>query len=340
MNETLKTTANTPIDFLLRTFYDITPLPNKQPQVKSLCTHIAERVCGEDVQDALIILSGKRGSGKSISALTLGEGISKEISRLKYGNLSHAEEIFNISHVSSIDPSSLLNIISTVNIQNSVIILDDGSLALNSRNSMTNINKMVVNLITVSRHKGNVVIITTPSRGQIDVQIRNMCSHWAEITDSHHEEGYNAMSFRRVFFNQNNGKTFTANLTAQDLGYEGAHANKLKFTRWIVPKPDDKKLIREYEKMRSTQGDALIIESQELLQAQLEQQKDKQLGNKKKNKKEEPITNIPIKTEIQRETVRKVEEVEEYLARGYTRTSACKMVKLDIKTYTKYKRGY
>lgn len=205
---------------------------------------------------------------------------------------------------------------------------------------MSNINKMVVNLITVSRHKGNVVIITTPSRGQIDVQIRNMCSHWAEITDSHHEEGYNAMSFRRVFFNQNNGKTFTANLTAQDLGYEGAHANKLKFNRWIVPKPDDKKLIREYEKMILTQGDALIVESQELLQAQLEQQKDKQLGNKKKNKKEEPITNIPIKTEKQRETVRKVEEVEEYLARGYTRTSACKMVKLDIKTYTKYKRGY
>ena len=335
MSDALTTPNNTPISLLLRTFYDLTPLPDKRPPIKSLCTHIAERVCGKDIQDALIILSGKRGSGKSISALTLAKGISKEISRLKYGDFSHADNIFNITHVSSIDTASLLNIISTVEIANSVIILDDGSLALNSRNSMTNINKMVVNLITVSRHKGNVVIITTPSRGQIDIQIRNMCSHWAEITDSHHEKGYNAMTFRKVFFNQTNGKTFTANLTAQDLGYDGPYSNKLKLNRWIVPKPNDPKLIKDYEKMRSSQGDALIVESQELLKAQLEQQKEKQLGKTKHIKTEEK----PIKTKKQQYVLHKIEEIEDYLMQGYSLTSACKIAKLDRKTYNKYKKG-
>ncbi len=337
MNDLLTTPGNTPIDFLLKKFYDITPLPNMKPNVKSLCTHLAERVCGKDLQDALIILSGKRGSGKSISALSLAKGIGNEISRLKYGNFSQSTNIFNIDHVTSIDEESLLNIISTVGIENSVIILDDGSIALNSRNSMSAINKAVVDLITISRTKRNVVIITTPARGQIDVQIRNMCSHWAEITDSHHEDGYNGMTFRRVFFNQNNGKTFTANITAQDLGYEGPNANKIKFNRWIVPKPNDPILIQEYEKMRSKQGDVLIEQTNELLRVAIQNKKEKQglLTKKTDIKNEKP----QAKTEKQREILTKIETIDDYLARGYSRSSACKIAKLDVKTYTKHKRG-
>jgi hypothetical protein len=338
----LKMTTNEQVSLndFLKKYIDLTPMPNMAPKVNSLCYYLAKRVCGEDVQDALVILSGPRGSGKSISALDLADGIAKYISILKYGDASHKKEFFNISNVASIDEESLLNIISKVEIENSVIILDDGSIALNSRNSMSTINKAVVNLITISRHKRNVVIITTPSRGQIDVAIRRMCSHWGHIKYSHHDEGYNDMQFRKLTFHQNSNKTTEANITAKDLGYEGKYASKIKIQTWRVPAPKDKQLIIDYEKMRSNQGDALISEANAMLKQAILAKKEK-LGliekeETKPKRKTAPPTTLPKKVQ---EVTGKVEKADDLIARGYTKTSACKMVKLPVATYNSYKRG-
>ena len=327
----------------LKKLYDITPLPNLCPNVKPLCTFLAERVCSIDVQDCLIILSGPRGSGKSISALKLASETAKEISRIKYGDYSKAEEIFNISHLASINEESLLNIISNVAIENSVIILDDGSLALNARNAMSAINKAVVDLITISRHKKNVVIITTPARGQIDIAIRKMCSHYAHIISSSHEDGYNEMLFREVSFDQEKDLMKQKNITAQMLGYEGKNAAKIKFQKWIVGKPTDEKLIRDYEKMRSYQGDDLIELTNERLRAAIIMKQEKQglrvpESKVEKNKRKE-------KEEVEKKALRlnqiteKVEKAEEFIAQGFSITSACKMVKLSKPDYYKFKRG-
>lgn len=330
-------------EFYLKNLYDITPLPDLCPNLKPLCTHLAERVCATDIQDCLIILSGARGSGKSISALTIGEGVAREISRLRHGNDSEAENIFNISHLASIDEESLLNIISSVQIENSVIILDDGSLALNARNAMSAINKAVVDLITTSRHKKNVVIITTPARSQIDINIRKMCSHYAHIISSNHEEGYNEMFFREVSFDQEKDQMRQKNLTAQMLGYEGRNASKIKIQKWVVGKPTNKKLISDYEALRSNQGDDLIERTNERLKAAIIMKQEKQGLRAPESKVEKNMKREQEKVEKEalklNQQTAKVEEVEDLIMKGYSITGACKMVKLRKADYYKFKQG-
>jgi hypothetical protein len=329
--------------FYLKKLYDITPLPNLCPNLKPLCTFLAERVCSADIQDCLIILSGPRGSGKSISALDLADDIAKEISRLKYGDYSKANEIFNISHLASINETSLLNIISNVELQNTVLILDDGSLALNARNAMSAINKAVVDLITISRHKKNVVIITTPARSQIDINIRKMCSHYAHIIKSYHDEGYNEMYFREVSFDQEKDIIKQKNLTAQMLGYEGENAGKIKIQKWIVGKPKNKNLIVEYEKMRSDQGNDLIELTNERLRAAVMLKQEK-LGLKNVETKLEK-NKIKEKEQLEKKALKmnqiteKVEQVEDFKAQGYSLNSACKLAQLRKADYYKFKNG-
>lgn len=330
----------------LKKLYDLTPLPNLCPELKPLATYLAERVCGIDTQDCLIILSGQRGSGKSISALKIAQEVAKEISRLKYGDFSKASEIFNISHLASIDEESLLDIISKVQIENSVIILDDGSIALNARNAMSAINKAVVDLITISRHKRNVVIITTPARGQIDINIRKMCSHWAHVVMSHHEEGYNEITFRAVAFDQEKDLMRQKNITAHMLGYEGKNSRKIKIQRWIVPKPDDEQLVRDYEEMRSSQGDDLIAKTNERLKIAIRQKQEKMglapLGDS------EPISERDVQKEIKKQVkqkvkseqkLRKIEEFEELRMKGATVREAAKATKLSTREYYAYKNA-
>jgi len=321
---------------LLDSFCNASPIVDKPLNLKSLPKYFAERVSQTSTQDVLCVLSGERGSGKSVTAVSLAKLCADELSIIDYGDKSHSREYFNIENVASIKEESLLNLIGFIGKRKrQVIILDDASLTVNNRNSMSVINKIVNDVLTISRTQRDIVILTSPSAALVDLSIRRMMSFKIHIIRSNHSRQYNVCTVMRCYFNEFSDKVMQKHLTALDLREKDESRTKkqlsnIKLKQYRIFATKNNELLKDYDKLREAEARIKILECDATLN---------QAISKKREELGLPKTAIKVKKQTCDPNLsKKIDEVNEMVTSGIALRNALKLKGISTTAYYKAKK--
>ena len=255
---------------MTRRMCQFVPKKPKHFTIKALSRIFAERLVDPITKsEVVVILDAMKGAGKSVSALRICEDVAKELSLLKYGDFDHVLEFFNPEeNVAIITPESIHKVLKNLEIENQVILLDDAGNSIGNRDSATKSNKLIGKLLQTMRIKSAFVIITTPSAKYVDVQLRELATHYMHVEVMCHDDGFNLLSCKRVWVNPN-GEYWKIHLTAADAGACELGASNTAITRWRVGLPT-KKTLEMYEAKRLELTNEQIRQTQILLQQERE----------------------------------------------------------------------
>ena len=145
----------------------------------------AGRICGDDKQDLVMFLAGRRGSGKSYSALWIGIQIAQWVAKLKGGKWQVYFSMQNVATLENTD--KVMEILNNAGMHN-VVIIDDASLAVNNRNWASTQSKNFVALLTICRDRRWCLIFTAPLKKMADNQVRDMVDLTATVYKSYHAD--------------------------------------------------------------------------------------------------------------------------------------------------------
>ncbi|MDO8661584.1 MAG: zonular occludens toxin domain-containing protein [Candidatus Woesearchaeota archaeon] len=118
-------------------------------------------------KDSLIILiAGRRGSGKSVTGFRILENIHAQTKR----------PCCAMGPAQAVLPAWIRAVQTVQEAPNhSTILVDEGAIAFNSRNSMSTNNKQLGELLAIARHKDITLILITQNTGMIDKNILSLC---------------------------------------------------------------------------------------------------------------------------------------------------------------------
>lgn len=105
----------------------------------------------------------RRGTGKTVASLQLGEGMDQN------GGLTKAN--------ATLEPGELRNMYATLP-KRSALVLDEGELKASNREAMTILNRALREIMSIGRVEEKYVIINTPDKGFIDKDIRKLADVW------------------------------------------------------------------------------------------------------------------------------------------------------------------
>ena len=199
------------------------------------CQWAAKRVTGTDRQDLIIFIQGRRGSGKSYTALWLGYRIAQEISKVLGGDWGN---YFSLAHVATLeDTDRVMQILEGAG-KYQIVIVDDCSLAVSNRSWNSPQNRNFNALMTVARTNRWILLLTAPLKKHVDNQVREMCDITMNIYKSFHAGGFNLVK-----------------INSSEIGFQGKEYNrrmgfgKRKIDFWVSLKPPQE-LIVGYDKQR------------------------------------------------------------------------------------------
>ena len=219
------------------------------------CEWAADRVTGQDRQDLVIFLQGRRGSGndrgfltcsliarKSYTALYWGERIAKAIARRKGGDWT---KYFNIDHCATLESTdAILNLLRKTE-YHMVVCIDDASISIGNRQWNSPENKNWNALLSVCRTRRWVLILTSPLKRHVDNQTRDMVDITATVAFSNHLQGWNAVKVTRSSLGAS-GKEYSTRLS-----FGGKKVN------YFISLMPDRKLLYEYDSRRDSQVQAI-----------------------------------------------------------------------------------
>jgi len=145
---------------------DVTP-------ISDVIGWIARRMTAEHTLDAIIVVYGDRGVGKSMVCGYLGERLDMRLCKIDGKPLkSH----FSIDNVRSVDKSGTLAMLNPHKLKespNQVFVLDDASIAANARKFQTPENQYLNYILTTARIYRHCIIINTIASNLIDSVARS-----------------------------------------------------------------------------------------------------------------------------------------------------------------------
>lgn len=195
----------------------------------------ADRVCGEDRQDLVLFLQGRRGSGKSYSVLYLGKRLGEAIARRMGGTWT---DYFSLNNCATLeDTENVLKLTNSAG-KYQVVLVDDCSLAISNRSWNSQQNRNFNALLSVCRTNRWILLLTAPLKKHVDNQTRDMCDITATVHKSFHKGGFNIIK-----------------MTSADISTSGKEYNRRlnfggkKVSFWVAFKPD-KSLTKAYDLRR------------------------------------------------------------------------------------------
>lgn len=206
--------------------------------------HVADLICGGDRKDYSLGVVGKKGSGKSRTALSIAERLSIEIAnRLGGAPCDYFDPRLNVLTLDDVE--AVARRLSEMP-KHSVIIIDDAGVTVSNRSSMTIANRNLLAISTVMRTRRCCAIYTMVSAETIDVGIRNLLDAKIFIYKSCHSDGFNIC---KVLIDGTTlfGKRYSSKLTV----------DKTKIDYWAVFSPSPE-IVEVYEKEREASADRLI----------------------------------------------------------------------------------
>jgi len=158
-------------------------LPKLEESNSVFLNYLRQRVLASP-QNALILIIGETGSGKSYAGISLLYHLNKKhfLNKKPYEALK--ERI-------AFTPQRFLEIIDKGNLQKGdVIIFDEPQVNYNSREFMSETNKLLNKLITTYRYRQLITIFCTPSKSFIDSQARKIINISIEMKLLNAKEGF------------------------------------------------------------------------------------------------------------------------------------------------------
>jgi hypothetical protein len=195
----------------------------------------ADRVTGKDRQDLTIFIQGRRGSGKSYTALYLGKRLGEAIAARKGGVW---QDYFSLKNAATLeDTEAVLQILNNAG-SHQVVMIDDAALAISNRSFQSQQNRNFNALLSVCRTNRWIMILTAPLKRMVDNQTRDMVDVSCTVFKSFHAGGFNVL------------KINTSEISVKGKEYNHRlEFNKAKVDYWVSLKPDEE-LTRTYDKQR------------------------------------------------------------------------------------------
>lgn len=225
----------------------------KHPDMKlprsEFARFVAERISGEDKQDMSMIISGRKGSGKSISSLYLAQRVAEEIAIIMGGTWN---DYFSLEKNCALleDNEGINRLVKSVG-KHQVIVIDDAGVALGSRDFATAKNKAFNKLLTICRTRRWFIIFNVPVRTHVDKQIRELVDCVAKVYRSYHSKGFNILKVHSVELSENfANKAYTHRYSFRER----------KVDMWLAFSPG-KEIVDTYEKGRDDATNRIILES-------------------------------------------------------------------------------
>ena len=205
---------------------------------------VADRICGEDKQDLVFFLEGRRGSGKSYSCLYLGKRFAEAIARRMGGTW---KDYFSMENCATLeDTERVLALLSKI-FSRQVILIDDAAIAISNRSWNSPQNRNWNALLMVARTNRWVILLTAPLRKHVDNQTREMCDVTAMVYRSFHKGGFNIIKMHSSDIGAS-GKEYSRRMNF--------HKRKVDF--WVAFKPDPE-LTKEYDVLRDESAKKLNL---------------------------------------------------------------------------------
>ena len=232
-------------------FYAVALLKTKEPIPEGPFSEwAAGRICGEDMQDLVIFLAGRRGSGKSYSALWMAIRVAKSVAKLKGGKW---QDYFKMDNIATLENTERVMEILNNTGMNNVVIIDDASLAINNRNWASTPSKNFVALLTICRDRRWCLILTAPLKKMADNQVRDMVDLTATVYKPYHANVNGRGGFNII-------KLVSGDISTSGKEYtKKMHFEKKKIDFWVTFRPE-KEIISEYNQRRSD-GRQKVIDS-------------------------------------------------------------------------------
>lgn len=167
-----------------------------------------------------IIVTGKKGSGKSYLSLRMGE-------------LLQGKD-FGLNHV-CFSVQELLELLDGKTLKaGDVILLEEIGVAANSRDAMTNINKSLSFAAQTIRPECITLIANTISWNLIDSQVKNLADFRIEVIGHDARQKLTEFKFTKISPSPNSPEPYREHLVFNSNGAP------IKYTSWTVKKPSNR----------------------------------------------------------------------------------------------------
>lgn len=217
-----------------------TPIPRSR-----FASYVSSRVTGEDKQDFSMIITGRKGSGKSYSSLRICQMIAKEHVTTLGGK---PEDYFSIDNCCLLEDTEGINKIVKYSKKYQIILIDDAGVAIGSRDFATTNNKNFNKILSTCRTKRWVVLLNTPAKTHIDKQVRELVDCWASVFLPQHPWGFNIIKIHSISINEQK---------ANHPYLKRYEFDKQKVDMWAVLMPD-KATVTDYDIRREAAAQRLI----------------------------------------------------------------------------------
>ncbi len=175
--------------------------PDVKKKTLNLSRYIARKITSENI-DVTIVIVGSKGKGKSWFALSLAEGIAKELSIIFYKNESKWREYWNYKEDTAIiDDDWIQRVLLKNTPRHHIKVLDDVgySKGVDSRKWHSKENDKANKMVSINRTKNGVAIYTSQSHLFIDKKMRQLLNIYIEVTGPKDEErGINRAQLNRM----------------------------------------------------------------------------------------------------------------------------------------------
>lgn len=217
---------------------------------------IAGRITHRHTLDAIVIVYGDRGVGKSYACGYFGEKIDERLCLL---DGTPPKTHFSIDNVRSVDPQGTLELLTPEQLKtrnNQVFIIDDASITANARSFQTQQNKYLTYVLTTARIYRHCIILNTISPNLLDAAIRSFADIAILVngvipgTSINEIKVYRTTHGNPLGFGKSKreqyGKYFQLNIAGE----------RTRMTRWFIGKPSEE-WCKAYDVLRKKHTDAL-----------------------------------------------------------------------------------
>jgi hypothetical protein len=173
----------------------------KVPKSDPFTNYIARRITGSDKQDFSMIMTGRKGMGKSYSTLRIATKASIEIGKILH---RPKEDFFTLDNCCLLEDTDNINKLIKNAPMYQVIVIDDAGVAVGSRDFATQKNKNFNALLSTCRTKRWFIILNVPAKSHIDKQIRELVDCWARVITKMHDCHFNILKINAVEINEAN----------------------------------------------------------------------------------------------------------------------------------------
>lgn len=186
-----------------------------------------DRILSKVKSDVQYFTEGDRGVGKTYLSIVLGCNSAQLIAEKNGG---HRTDYFNEDMIAVINPDRIAAVKSK-KVRYGVKILDDLSVALDSRDALKTENKEHVHQQTVDRTDNNIILASSPDQFDIDKRARGMFTFRGEATRNTRafSRGFNIIKIKIRKKNRQTGKESFVYLRTSD-----EHHKRVAISRFVI----------------------------------------------------------------------------------------------------------